>query len=333
MPFLSKTYLRFAKYFSYFSLNHFYMKPKLNLIAFFLCCGTLAFSQQWISPNAEWHYDYSAVASGGFVTINYTSDTLINGQLCQELTVNRYNFSLNQANSIEFNGVTGLGSQYTFSSGDTVFWWANTSFKVLYNFAAQVNESWQVENIDSNGFGCSASIVQVDSIGTTTINNQNLKFIKLKADSLASYGFTGKAIEGIGQVDDYLFPILRACDPNLVFDGPTYKLRCFSSDAFTFHKFRPEDCDYPMQVVGIKNFASAEVKIYPRPAQNFFEIETEGQGVFSLKIYNAAGTEILSKSNCTGKEKIDCHNWPAGIYTLQINGLSPQPILEKLLIK
>jgi hypothetical protein len=304
----------------------------LNLVPIIFLFGSAIYAQQCISPNAEWHYDYSAVASGGYVTINYTSDTLINGQLCQELTVNRYNFSLNQANVIEFNGVINLGSQYTYSLGDTVFWWADTSFTVLYNFAAQVNDSWQVENIDSNSFGCSASIVRVDSIGTTTINNQNLNFIKLKADSLASYGFTGKAIKGVGQVDDYLFPILRACDPNLVFDGPTYKLRCFSSDAFTFHKFRPEDCDYPAQVVAIKNFASAEVKIYPSPAENFFEIETEGQEDFSLKIYNAAGAEIFVKRDCRNNEKIDCRNWPAGIYTLQINGLGPQPIIEKLLV-
>ncbi|MGY8938355.1 MAG: T9SS type A sorting domain-containing protein [Flavobacteriales bacterium] len=75
-------------------------------------------------------------------------------------------------------------------------------------------------------------------------------------------------------------------------------------------------------VNGVERFLS-DVKIYPNPARNFFQITNFSKlNNPSVKVYNMLGNELYSTSN--GSSTIDISNFTNGVYLLKINcdGLS-----------
>ena len=75
-------------------------------------------------------------------------------------------------------------------------------------------------------------------------------------------------------------------------------------------------------VNGVDSFLS-DVKIYPNPARDFFQITNFSKlNNPSVKVYNMLGNELYSTSN--GSSTIDISNFTNGVYLLNINsdGLS-----------
>ena len=291
---------------------------KLILVQIFTFLITTSFAQQWIDSNAQWHYGWWSIGGIGYTEINYTGDTTINGQNCQKLVPTNHSFGMDQWGMMNYIGAIQWPTEYTYSNGDTVFWLVDTSFDVLYNFGEQQGDSWDL-GIDTNSFLCSYSIEHVDSSGTTIINSSTLKWVSVSADSLASYGFNGKAIEGIGQVDDYLFPLEKNCDPGIAYDPPFYHFNCFSSDSFTLYNPSGDDCDFPMQQLGIQDLENQLIKIFPNPAQEHITLSLPKNERWNISIYSATGILVYSLQGCIDQKTIDISELETGIYICQVS--------------
>jgi hypothetical protein len=107
------------------------MKKIFTLIAVLVSFALQA--QTWIDSGAKWYFDWSGTLPG-FDKIEYVGDTMIQNRSVQKLEITSYMFA-----PLELGGElisTWYNYQYTYSSGDTVFYLVNGQFHVLYNFAA-----------------------------------------------------------------------------------------------------------------------------------------------------------------------------------------------------
>ena len=88
----------------------------------------------------------------------------------------------------------------------------------------------------------------------------------------------------------------------------------------------------------IFNNPSASIKIYPNPASTYlrFTFNTFFGDELSLKLFNAIGQLILSKSNLSNITELDISELPEGIYNAQLtkktNDLNEPEILNKNII-
>jgi hypothetical protein len=167
-----------------------------------------AHSQVWISKGAVWHYNWESTGggSGGFVRINYEKDTLTNKILCEKLTSIYYEFCLGPNQTTVQCGKFVMPTQYTYVSGDTVFYLVNGQFQVLYNFGAKPGDTWNL-GVDTNSNACSKSIVHVDSIGKMVINGSTFRWISLSTNQNASAGMGGKSVERFGAIGNNFFEL------------------------------------------------------------------------------------------------------------------------------
>lgn len=69
----------------------------------------------------------------------------------------------------------------------------------------------------------------------------------------------------------------------------------------------------------IKENATAidNIKTYPNPAQQFFNIELPQQLNFNLIVYDVTGRKVYQRTNAAGTVTIDCSSFTSGIYFVQ----------------
>ncbi|MES2286900.1 MAG: T9SS type A sorting domain-containing protein [Bacteroidota bacterium] len=88
------------------------------------------------------------------------------------------------------------------------------------------------------------------------------------------------------------------------------------------------DCETEINEVANKNLS---IKVYPNPAQQYFNIELPNQQKFNLFVYDITGRKVYENKNAAGSVKVDCSNFNAGIYFVQ--AVNEKNILSIKLIK
>lgn len=222
---------------------------KKLLIVFLISITSAAVTAQvWGHPGATWHYSYG-LFSGGLSTIEYTSDATILGYPSQQLNV------VNQDIYPQPDGTTVLGPSYNLTyftrySGDSVFWYAEGEFHLLYDFGASIGDSWALHETVTPMFSCDpTSVIEVTDTGTLTFNGMTLRYIDLNYVQ-GGFGMSGRAVERIGMIDannpemGYLFPMNQNCDPNQIVDFNLYNFSCYQDNAFGLYNVTNQDCDY-----------------------------------------------------------------------------------------
>src|SRR6187399_1338894 len=101
------------------------MNKLLLFTSFYFLFTFGASSQQpFAPPGAVWHYDFSAVSSGGFIKIEYISDTVIQSVICKHLQITQYAWFL--IDPVTYgHSINQLPSKFIYQNADTVFWFTN----------------------------------------------------------------------------------------------------------------------------------------------------------------------------------------------------------------
>jgi hypothetical protein len=273
-----------------------------------------SFGQTWIEQGATWHYDWWNLGAFGFVKIEYTGDTTIAGQSCEILDATRYSFTVNQQGQTMPIGSSNFGTEYTYASGDTVFWWIDNQFQVLYNFGAQVGETWQVSS--TGGVNCTdPTMVQVDSTGTTDINGQTYRWMRMSNPLFSCNGLSGRFIERFGASDSYLFPVPQQADSVFVIEYDLYAFRCFQDNSFSLYNVSNETCEFELEL-STNESKLPELTLYPNPTLDFVSLENlPEQG--ELRVIDMHG-RLLLREESHEKMTLDLRHLPPGIYSIQI---------------
>lgn len=309
---------------------------KKIIIILILLCPFLQIKSQttpWISQGATWHYSWWVPGYGGNDKIEYTHDTILLGKTCQILKTTSYLYG-NPGPGLPpiLFSTQSLANNYTFNNGDTVFYLNNNQFNVLYNFGAQVNDSWSL-GIDTNGFLCSKSIVSVDSISSQQINSNSHRVLYTSDSANSSVGVTGKIIEHIGSLN-YLFPTGRSCDSQTVVDFAIYTFSCFQDNTMSYKLSPTFDCENPYHV-GIIELTdhSNEIQILSNPVEEKLNITFSKENNYQIYIYNLLGEKLIETKNQKNKSvDIDMSNLNSGVYIATFESQSGE-IINKRIIK
>jgi hypothetical protein len=230
------------------------MKGLLILLA--ISISSVSYGQVWGNSGATWHYEYG-LFSGGLITMEYARDTTINNFSCQIIE------STEQEVLPQQNGTTQLGSTSNFNyitrySDDSVFWYSENQFHLLYDFGATAGDTWVIHESANPMFTCnSTSIVEVIDNGTIQINGLGLRYIDLRYVQ-GDFGVSGRAIERIGLVVQFnpemsfLFPKSHNCDSTIFVDFDLYNFRCYEDDNFSVYNTQSTACDNLVATVGIE---------------------------------------------------------------------------------
>lgn len=282
----------------------------------------------WAAPEATWYYTYDHFAFAQYIKIEKVEDTLINGIQCDVLQKTRIGYDYVQS----LYDTVNLGREYTFTSlnGDTVFYFRNNKFYILYAFNALPGNMWIVCGNNSN---CPLTdTVRVDSIGYQIINSDTLRYLwTSKTSNAFGWYFTGKIIEKIGCIG-YMFPepYCQVIDNNE--GGP---FRCYNdSSGWQYTTNIVSTCDFTTSVNELQSLNS-DIYIYPNPFFNFIQLD------ISYKYYNQKITfvifdafgKVIYKNEVFDKQIIDGTNIMNGIYFWKAYCLDKNIIYSGKIIK
>ncbi len=276
----------------------------------------------WVEEDAVWHYRVSNISDGGFIRMRYDRDTLMAGQQAQILESREYMFVSDQHEVITLLDSKDLPPSYVYANDDTVFYYLNGDFQMLYDFSAQKGDRWDL-GVDSNALYCGKSMVEVDSAGTIEINGETRRWVWVTSDSNSSVILHGKIIEGIGIVGNgFLFPETRDCMPDIVWEWPYYQFSCFESASFPLYNVTARDCEYLM-TLNLDNVLLPDVtaKAYPNPAGNFIAIYTNEYDRLpaNIRVFTIDGKVMEEVRLTENGEEINISHLPGGTYILSIH--------------
>lgn len=271
-------------------------------------------AQNWAPMGAKWHYSYYGFFPG-YVDITFTADTIINGQASKELTKTFHGLAWNQSITSET-----FGYEYTYEDNGVVYLRYQNQWDTLYNFNAQVGDSWRMAKQPFTNVVGQNSRIKILATGNLNINNETRKYLvidKCDSNNISLGWFNDTLIENIGFLHDYLLPYDQfdgAVDGNE--GGP---FRCYSDNNFaTYKPSYTEVCDYIMGTEELN--ANASFQIFPNPVSNWIQIPFNYVNEFmKYSIYSSEG-KIVQMGQTS--EQIDVSNLPAGSYTLLIENLT-----------
>lgn len=298
------------------------MKKLLILLAF--CLPLISVGQNWSPPGATWYYGFSVWMTEGYYKIEYTGDTTIVSTSCKKLRKTVYSENI----PFQMFDTTIAGTEFTYADNDKVYIYKHNQFYTLYDFSAQVGDTWIVPE-NKHYSGCdSTGTVRVDSIGTMTINAQILRYICVSiTDPTQKWGFDSKIVELIGPIKsfhpyttyDYLFPVkLDYCGmgtDELIEGG---QFRCYSDNTFNYSSNIATTCDYMTSVSSLEK-KLVQINIYPNPSNGSFTVNFD-KTIVEMRLTDLLGNIILQHFP-TNQTTLHIDNLPSGSYILRaING-------------
>lgn len=292
------------------------MKKTIFLLIL-IAVSTQNYAQEFAPIGAIWHYTQGTINPDitSFKTIESISDTNINGTQCKKLCeVERYLDTLN------------VSSIYMYSEHDSVFFFADNDFHLLYDFGANSGDTIILDYFIT-GYGTPLKMI-IDSTGTIMVSGQARKIQYITCGDGFFIEFGHHVIEGIGNTY-FMFPTYDG-----TMDGP---LRCYQDDSTSLflNPFHPnygwnhQDCEEI--ITGIAESKSSEnVSVFPNPTKNKISI-TNIDKETTYKIFDINGRIILqgiiSESN-----EINIEVFSEGVYFLELeheNMLTVRKIIKK----
>lgn len=289
----------------------------MKSLLLFLILPYLAFNQTWAPIGAKWTYTQSTINPNytTFKTFESVADTVIDGQSCRILTIIEHYGS----------GWSDTTEQYTYSEGNRVYIYSNTSWCLIYDFNAKQGDTFVLNCL----YGAlDQPVIKVLSVDTITINGQQRKrFNYLVSDLLI--GFSGYVIEGIGNIYS-MFPVVHH-----TLGGP---LRCYEDSILGLYKNQyyfanaawQQDCDLIITGVDDQTFSN-NLKVFPNPFYNQLTFQLANNQQTTVTLYDLMGKYVLHQT-FTNSTKLNTEPLLGNIYFYEVsnnNGMRETGMITK----
>lgn len=298
--------------------------------------GYNCFSQVWVETNPVWYYHYekSDLASEyGEFRITEIGDSIIDGQNCQ---------MLQQEKSIWYNS-GGIGyylsdevvdTNYVRVDGDTVFYYQNGQFRVLYNFGSNVGDSWLIHVSDISANSNDSTFVIVSETGLLNIQGIDYRYIKLETIDFPNFRLSGTFVERFGKYSapssvDFsigsLFPY-NYVQPE--FGWTEFFQTCFTDDSLIYQAF--PTCYGDTTLSGITESLSDLINIFPNPFDDFILING-GENLSEFELLDCQGKRLYFFDNIEHFNQSNFSVLGSGFYFLKFK--SDNQIVTRSIIK
>lgn len=288
-----------------------------------------SYSQVWVQPGATWHYEYTEdyVFCWGSDPFKYIYDGTAQkgGQQCEVFKKVQYNFDGTNLDS------TATIYGYTYVSGDTVFYWHHNQFFVLFDFGAQVGDSWVIsDSIESTTFYNNVcgdtSRVTVTGVGNINLDGNTYRTITLETDTLSPYTLNGTYIERFGTLYNntyytqhhFIFPIIDFdnCQQGSVIDWCAISFDCYHDDNFNLNP--SGGCGVVLSVD--ENKQEPTFEIYPNPVSAILELKIANPTQnTTYQIVNSLGEIVKSNGVFNQQSSINVSDLPKGVYYISVS--------------
>ena len=283
------------------------MKKPLLFLMLLLASMAKAQSFEFAPIGAEWYYETQGMFSRGYIKMVAEKDTVIDGYDCIKLAREEH------WHNLEFGGLFSAPLPPLFLSqvGDTVTLYWNGAFYKLFDFGAEIGDTWNVAGspgVCPEDYG---TVVVVDK-GVDTINGIPLRFVTTKDLPDSYWGFGGsmhgtlsgavKIVERIGPMG-YMLPEQR-CEFDNTEGGP---LRCYIDDEvgeLHFSTYFPDRyCDYISDTYqSVDNLeANDRVSVFPNPCTEKLHLFFNEVSIHQITVFDNTGRTVQG-CNVKGKE-------------------------------
>ncbi len=267
----------------------------------------------WVKPNAVWHYDYWTIGWFGFMKIEHNGDTIIQGKNAMHFVLTDYAFTYNQQGQTVPYGVFPAGDFYTYSEGDTVFYLQNDAFQKLLDFSKTTGDSYKIGVTNpSPSDQCSPeswtmlTATGTDVYGYPTITVEPYLNANLKLSGTFNNRFGG----------DYFLPLLRSCDPNIIWEDYIFSFRCFQDDSLAVNPSGVE-CEYMLTHVGLNAVEDHTLYIGPNPTNGDIYMQSNEQ-LSRIELFTLAGIRVQTQEVHSSSCILEMSKFEPGLYVLHV---------------
>lgn len=290
-----------------------------------LLLSMISNAQNWATDGTVWRYNFINLSGLGYIQIAVDGDTTVDGVDCKKLTKRIF-----QRNS--FTGTTQnfvIGNEFTYEANGVVFLRHQGAFDTLYNFNANVGDSWSVPGVSPVQSVCNAtSMVEVVSVENVNINGVDLKqlIVDYKYRTTGTFVIRDTIIERIGTLGQYLVPwdlCLSTVDGN---EGG--ELRCFNDNEIGEYKHNFfSNCNV---LVSAEEKLLATLEVFPNPFSEVLLFRNNNEvRISSIILNDFLGRTIFEAEYLP--EYLDTQNFPSGMYFLNIIDESGNSSVRKIL--
>lgn len=289
--------------------------PQGSLLAYQNAPGWNRFSnivEMGIFPiGTEWYYEIkNADGSITYQHLEYAADTTVNEEPVHILVrINTlYDKNLHEEKSYE----------YIYERDNKVYWWNKTlgEFTMLYNFAAQVGDEWEIK------VGTELLSMHVDEEGMVDYNGQTYRTLTVSDPQDL---FSGTIICGVGHETSF-FP------ERLMTKGDDYRvggMRCVWQYGQLIIQTTETACDevYFNFHYDVDETTTEGFQVYPNPTSGIISVSGAQPGEY--RIINLQGQTVWSGTSLRGAEPngatkqsnltIDVSSLPNGMYFINVN--------------
>lgn len=292
------------------------MKKIILIIVLALPLGVLA--QEFAPLGAIWHNSQSSWIIPDLITyktIESLSDTTINGKECKKLIeVERL-----------YSDTVNTFIHYVFSENDSVFFYKDNSFHLLYDFGAEAGDTVVLDYyLTSEG---TSLLMIIDSTGIIDINGEQRKIQYVSCGDGIFIEFGGPIIEGIGSTY-FLFPTYDG-----TINGP---LRCYQDEVIGLYinyfysnfGWNYEDCNQIITDI-VEPVSSNVIVTYPNPSLNRIYIKNANPS--SEYRMNDMNGNLIDQGQLDLSGEISIQDLTKGTYILQL--ITDNQVIVRKIIK
>ena len=259
----------------------------------------------------EWYYKITS--STGNVTYQHLE------HYC-DTTINHKKIKIIVKTNTLYDKYSEVYREYIYDENDKVYWWNKTqqNFTVLYDFAADEGDEWQIE------VGENSITMHVDEVGTVEYDGKVFRSLTV---SDAEDIFSGTIVCGIGHVTSFFPEKMLDNKGDFEVDG----IRCNWNDSELIYQEGDTNCDsiYAQLHLGIdETLAKNGFDVYPNPSRGILYVKSD-QIDSEYLIINTMGQTVASGNIVSENQQIDISNLSNGIYLIRINNNTMKIIVNK----
>lgn len=295
---------------------------KKTLFFIFALASLPAFSQStnWIKGHAVWNYERFSPGITGSLRIETMNDTLIQGQTCQKLKCDSHT-KMNTGPNGSFVHLISTEYQFIYFEQDTVWYWKNNAFQVLYDFTASAGNVRLMEPGYENQDCNDSSYLFTDNVFASNLSGTSATFYEVRDSSSNSILHGGMINSRFGMMStDFgfshnFFPSQQWCSqtPN---EGTMYKLLCFEDDSLFYNPWNV-DCDYYTYLAVDELSTTSKITVFPNPSAGKIELLSDVP-LKSIQVMNVIGATLMEVKPNQAVTEIDLSELPQGTYYLHL---------------
>jgi Secretion system C-terminal sorting domain len=279
----------------------------------------------WSPTGATWLYRGSSLTSQLYFKLSYQKDTLFSGKNVKKIVVSKFEYIGIPPNLVRTKE-TFVRNEYMYNSQDSVFWYNDNTFQLLYLFSASNGSSWAIQK--SNYYTCldsgtpNTNLITVRNTQQVSIGGRQFNIIDANPQPYWTIGT--RIIKNIGPTrSPFPVPGSLGCpivDGNI---GLPESLSCyFDNTRGTIDMDGVGNCQG--LITKTNNLDKNESKLFvisPNPVINNLQIRNNSfVEIESINVFDMLGKQYLTVKNINNSNPdIDVSSLPDGMFVIVLH--------------